>query len=82
MRFLAVAGTIAMFTVGGGILGHGLPPVHHATETAAEWFIHISQSPLLGMAASVLMDAVTGIFAGVAAVLLLNLWLRVKPAPH
>lgn len=82
MRFLAVAGTIAMFTVGGGILGHGLPPVHHATEAATEWFIHISQSPLLGMVASVLMDAITGIVAGIAAVLLLNLWKRVKPASH
>jgi predicted DNA repair protein MutK len=34
MRFLAVAGTIAMFTVGGGILEHGIPPVHHLTESA------------------------------------------------
>lgn len=32
MRFLSVAGTIAMFLVGGGILSHGLGPVHHLAE--------------------------------------------------
>jgi uncharacterized protein len=35
MRFLSVAGTAAMFLVGGGILAHGLPPVHHFTERLA-----------------------------------------------
>lgn len=29
MKFLSVAGTAAMFLVGGGILVHGLPAVHH-----------------------------------------------------
>lgn len=29
MRSLTVIGTIAMFLVGGSILAHGLPPVHH-----------------------------------------------------
>ncbi|MDX2010906.1 MAG: DUF808 family protein [Myxococcaceae bacterium] len=28
MKGLSVAGTIAMFLVGGGIVGHGIPPVH------------------------------------------------------
>jgi predicted DNA repair protein MutK len=32
MRALGVAGTAAMFLVGGGILSHGIPPVHHWTE--------------------------------------------------
>ncbi len=30
MRFLSVAGTAAMFLVGGGILVHGVPALHHA----------------------------------------------------
>lgn len=30
MRFLSVAGTVAMFLVGGGILAHGVAPLHHA----------------------------------------------------
>lgn len=29
MKTLSVVGTLAMFMVGGGILTHGLPPVHH-----------------------------------------------------
>ena len=35
MKTLSVVGTAAMFLVGGGILTHGLPPVHHAFELAA-----------------------------------------------
>lgn len=34
MHALAYAGTAAMFTVGGGILAHGIPAVHHALEQA------------------------------------------------
>ncbi|GAA0762995.1 DUF808 domain-containing protein [Ideonella azotifigens] len=33
MKFLALAGTVAMFLVGGSILVHGAPPLHHAIET-------------------------------------------------
>ncbi len=33
MRFLSVAGTAAMFLVGGGIIVHGLQPVQHWVET-------------------------------------------------
>ncbi len=32
MKTLAVVGTAAMFLVGGGILAHGLGPVHHAID--------------------------------------------------
>ncbi len=35
MKLLSVAGTAAMFLVGGGILVHGLPPLHHAVEGLA-----------------------------------------------
>jgi predicted DNA repair protein MutK len=32
MKALSVAGTAAMFLVGGGILVHGMPALHHAIE--------------------------------------------------
>jgi len=32
MKFLSVAGTVAMFLVGGGILAHGIAPLHHLIE--------------------------------------------------
>ncbi|OAT31560.1 putative inner membrane protein [Buttiauxella brennerae ATCC 51605] len=35
MKFLSVVGTLAMFLVGGGILVHGIPVLHHAIENWA-----------------------------------------------
>ena len=35
MRALSIAGTIAMFLVGGGIIAHGIPVVHHAVADLA-----------------------------------------------
>ena len=35
MKFLSVAGTLAMFLVGGGILVHGVNPLHHGVEDLA-----------------------------------------------
>ena len=35
MKLLSIAGTAAMFLVGGGILAHGIPPLHHAIEALA-----------------------------------------------
>ena len=34
LRALSVAGTAAMFLVGGSILEHGVPPLQHAFEEA------------------------------------------------
>ena len=51
MKALSVAGTAAMFLVGGGILVHGIPPLHHLFEGT-------------GMLVSILLDGVTGIVAG------------------
>lgn len=36
MKGLSVVGTLAMFLVGGGILSHGVPLLHHLVEGAAE----------------------------------------------
>lgn len=58
MKALTVIGTAAMFLVGGGILTHGLAPVHHAIEGMAE------MAGPLGWAVSMLLDAVVGIIGG------------------
>ena len=34
MKFLSIAGTAAMFLVGGGILVHAIPALHHMAEAA------------------------------------------------
>jgi hypothetical protein len=36
MKSLSVIGTIAMFLVGGGILVHGIPALHHAVQAAVQ----------------------------------------------
>jgi hypothetical protein len=59
MRALSVLGTAAMFLVGGGILVHGIGPLHHAIDAIAQ--------PVGGFGAlivGVLGDAVVGIVAG------------------
>jgi len=36
MKFLAVAGTIAMWLVGGSLITHGIPALHHTIESATQ----------------------------------------------
>ncbi|ONF43378.1 hypothetical protein BTO32_11935 [Marinobacter lutaoensis] len=66
MKTLSVLGTAAMFLVGGGILSHGLAPVHEAIQ-------HLS-APLEGAAglAQTLGNGVFGVLAGGGLVLLLT----------
>ena len=77
MKALSVAGTAAMFLVGGGILSHGLPFLHHASEAATA-----AVGTGLAWMAPTLFDAVVGIVAGALAVLLVKALgaLRAKPA--
>ena len=58
MKFLSIAGTAAMFLVGGQILLHGVPPLHHIVEGFAQSTGGFSG--LVGM----LADAVIGVVAG------------------
>ncbi len=50
MKSLGVLGTIAMFTVGGSLVAHSIPPVHHLTEN---WhsLLTLAAEALLGVAA-------------------------------
>ncbi|MBK7060131.1 MAG: DUF808 domain-containing protein [Rubrivivax sp.] len=72
MKALSVVGTVAMFLVGGGILVHGTPPLHH--------LIGALTKPLGGLAAallSALADALVGIVAGALVLAVLTLGKRV-----
>jgi len=76
MKSLSVIGTAAMFMVGGGILTHGVPVVHHWIET-------VSQSTGgLAWLMPTLLNAVTGIIAGAVVLAVVsvvgNLWKRVR----
>ncbi|MBS1144046.1 MAG: hypothetical protein H6R14_1452 [Proteobacteria bacterium] len=61
MKALTVIGTVAMFLVGGGILVHGLGPVHHGIAHLAE-----QVGPLGGVVAMTL-DGLVGIVGGALA---------------
>src|SRR5574343_256284 len=63
MRLLTVLGTAAMFLVGGSLLSHGVPPLHHAIEHVAE--MAGPASTVAGM----LLDAVVGLAGGSLALL-------------
>ena len=59
MKGLSVAGTAAMFLVGGGILVHGVPPLDHAIESAVQGLGGLAQAVLPALA-----DAGVGVLAG------------------
>ena len=66
MKALTVIGTVAMFMVGGGILSHGIPPVHHGIE-------HIAASAgLIGGVLSLGLDIVVGLIGGALALLVVK----------
>ncbi len=59
MKTLSVAGTAAMFLVGGGILVHGVPPLAHAIEGFAE-----GMAGPVGMILTLVLEALVGMVAG------------------
>jgi uncharacterized protein len=75
MKGLSVAGTAAMFLVGGGILAHGIAPLHHAVQAWA------AASGAWGWLLSTAVDAVLGIAAGGAAAGLFGVWQRLRGKP-
>jgi predicted DNA repair protein MutK len=67
MKGLSVAGTAAMFLVGGGIVVHGVPALHHAVEAAGQ--AAAGAWPLGGLWAAVLphvLNALAGMAVGAA----------------
>ncbi|MDA1040174.1 MAG: DUF808 domain-containing protein [Planctomycetota bacterium] len=77
MRALSIAGTAAMFLVGGGIIAHGIPAVHHAVHDGVATILGEAHgtstvATLLTMAA----DAAVGILVGLALVAALSLGSR------
>jgi predicted DNA repair protein MutK len=79
MKFLSVAGTAAMFLVGGGILVHG---IHAIAEWVDEAAVGAAALPglgaVLGALTPMLANAVTGIVAGGVVVLAVKLFLQTR----
>jgi predicted DNA repair protein MutK len=72
MRLLSIAGTAAMFLVGGGILAHGIPPVHHWVEALG------SRGTLAGSLLGAAANGAVGVVAGGLAVALLSAVKRLR----
>jgi len=70
-----VAGTAAMFLVGGGILVHGVPVLQHAIESAVQGLGGLAQAIL-----PALVHAVLGVVAGALVLAAVTLVRRIKPA--
>ncbi len=68
MKFLSVAGTIAMFLVGGGILVHGVPALHHGVEDLS----HLTG--LFSSLTGALLNGLVGLLAGALVVAILMLF--------
>ncbi|GIZ53094.1 DUF808 domain-containing protein [Noviherbaspirillum aridicola] len=65
MKSLSVIGTIAMFMVGGGILTHGVPALHHAIENVAHGADALpGVGVIVGALTPTLLNIVAGLIAG------------------
>lgn len=73
MKLLSIVGTAAMFMVGGGILAHGLPPLHtvlHSVHHSMEnWGVGVLAEPLFG--------GVVGLVAGALVLVVVTLFTQV-----
>ena len=80
MKALSIIGTAAMFLVGGGILSHGIPQVHHLLE---EISARAGEVPGIGAIfptiSATLFNALVGILAGAVVVGVVQIIKRVKP---
>ena len=83
MKGLSVAGTAAMFLVGGGILVHGIPPLHHAFERLADGLPELpAVGGLVRSLTLVAFDAAAGIIAGALVLVIVTGIRRMLPAPR
>ena len=76
MKGLSIAGTAAMFLVGGGILTHGIPGLHHGIE-----LLFADLGAALLSVISPALDAVVGILAGALTLAGVSLVKRLRSKP-
>ncbi|MDB5917192.1 MAG: hypothetical protein JWR40_1426 [Massilia sp.] len=77
MKALSVLGTIAMFMVGGGILMHGVPALHHLVDSAAAAAGGVpGVGAVLKVVTPTVIDALAGLVAGAIALVVVTLGTR------
>lgn len=81
MKTLTIVGTIAMFLVGGGIISHGVPLLHHFTEGSVDYAEHIpTVGSILGALTPTLINLVIGFVAGLIVLVIVSLIKKVWPS--
>ncbi|WP_457970463.1 DUF808 domain-containing protein [Acinetobacter calcoaceticus] len=80
MKLLSIVGTIAMFLVGGGIINHTIPLLHHLTENTVD---HAETIPavgnIIGALTPTLINLGIGLVAGAIVLLIVSLIQKMWP---
>ena len=77
MKSLSVVGTLAMFLVGGGIVVHGIAPLHHAIEHFAA-----QQGAVVAAILPTLLNLVLGFIVGSIVVAAVKLVEKLRGTAH
>lgn len=77
MKALSIVGTLAMFLVGGGIVVHGIAPLHHAIEAFAA-----GQNALIGAVVPMLANLLLGLVIGAVVVMVVKGISRLRGHAH
>ena len=73
MKVLAIVGTAAMFLVGGGIINHAVPFIHHFTEHSVDYVEDIPTiGHIFGALTPTLINFAVGILAGIVVLLVVT----------
>jgi len=79
MKTLAVVGTAAMFLVGGGIISHGVPALHHFSQGLAAAVADVpAVGGVLSFLAPILFDGLVGVLVGAAVLAVVTLVQRMR----
>ncbi|ANF81340.1 hypothetical protein A3K93_03435 [Acinetobacter sp. NCu2D-2] len=80
MKFLSIVGTIAMFLVGGGIINHAVPWMHHFTEDSVDYVEVLPNiGTILGAVTPMLINFVVGIIAGLIVLMVVKAVTKLWP---
>lgn len=77
MKSLSVVGTLAMFLVGGGIVVHGIAPLHHAIEHFSS-----TQGAVIAAILPTLLNLVLGFIIGAIVVAAVRLVEKIRGTSH
>ncbi|MGZ7882391.1 DUF808 domain-containing protein [Acinetobacter soli] len=79
MKALSVVGTIAMFLVGGGIIAHTIPLIHHFSEETSD---HLEMIPtvgnIIGAITPTLINFGIGMLAGLIVFMIVTVFQKMK----